>query len=332
MNTLHPYDDHSKIYNFFFHPLHFREIEMRVASIALNIFLTLVTFGIWQIPFWVANRLDDRKVEERKASSPVSGTEQSSQAKSGNQTGSKTDTLAMALKKIEAIPAPVCDFVLPDSFLLPKDTPLLPPSKAKKVGSAIHTAFGVTKIVLKEGAVVDENTQAVVNAANSILLGGSGVDGAFWDRSGTIIVKDEAGNVVTKGKPGEFLKSQILPIKDKLENKQLKTGGAVITRSINIPSPYIIHTVGPQGERQEALRNAYASCLKLLISNNLQTISFCCISQSIYGYSPQKAAPIVINLIRRFCEENPGKITEIRLIMFNAKEWKAYSSLPEFSI
>ena len=329
-NAVHPYDNNSNAYNIFFHPLHFKEIEMKVASVVLNIILTLATLGLWLIPFGIINYLDDKKVEEWKAGKPAKA-QVPLPPSSGNQATSKVDTLTQALKKIEAIPVPVSDIVLPGSFPLPKDTPLAPPSKAKLVGSEIHTTFGNTKIVLKKGSVVEENTDAVVNAANSKLMGGGGVDGEFWKRSGTIIEKDKEGKIIIQGKSGEFLASQILPIKKKLKSGQLETGGAVITRSINIPSPYIIYTVGPQTEDPKALRNAYASCLKLLVENKLHSISFSCISQNIFGYSPQKAAPIVIDLVRRYCEEKLDKITEIRLNMFTDGEWDAYKNQPEFS-
>jgi O-acetyl-ADP-ribose deacetylase (regulator of RNase III) len=329
----HPYDNNSKTYNFFFHPLYHREIEMRVISIAINIFLTLLTLGFWQLPFWIINRLDNKKVEKWHVDQVIKKIDSSLEVNAEkNPANFKLDTLALALKKIEAIPPPICEIVLPNSLPLLSEESLSLPLKATQVEAEIHTTFGQTKIILKSGSVVVQDTEAVVNAANSNLLGGGGVDGEFWAQSGTLIVKDESNKIILQGKPREFLESQILLIKEKLENQKLETGGAVITRSINIPSPYIIYTAGPIGEYPELLKKAYSSCLNLLVANNLKTISFSCISQNIYGYSPKKAAPIVINLIRRFCEANLGKIKEIRLMMFTSKEWDAYSALNEFMI
>jgi len=245
----------------------------------------------------------------------------------GSQGQDKSDLLVQALATVAHIPKPTVLTTLPIDAALPDfSKPLGALSKPIKVSdSEIHTTFGQTKIILKKGSAVYEETDAVVNAANSNILGGGGIDGAFWAASE---IKNAPGQEKRK-----FLESEILPIKKTLPKGKLPTGGAVITRSLNIPSPYIIHAVGPQNETPTDLRNAYLSSIKLLLANNLKSISFCCISQSIYGYSPTKAAPIVVDLLRRYCEENPGALKEIRLMMFDEKkEWDVYSALPEFKI
>lgn len=303
---------------FFFHPSHSKKNS---ASILVNIVLTILTAGLWQIPFWCIKLKEEKKF---KKLTPEETPKIDSLMK-------KEETwLQKAEKAVAHIAKPTFDLQLPERDQLPsftEDLPALTP--AHKVSeNEIEVTFGKTKVVLKKGSTVTEDTEAVVNAANGKLMGGGGIDGEFWSQSGAL-----------KGAPGDedrdFLEAEMFPILDKIkkttQGSSLPDGGAVMTRSVNIKSPYIIHAVGPKGEHPEELMLAYQSCLQILHKNNLKTISICCISQSIFGYDVKDAAPIVIKFLRAYLEKHPEVAPqEIRLMMFTDKEWKTYSSLPEF--
>lgn len=126
---------------------------------------------------------------------------------------------------------------------------------------------------------------AIVNAANSRLAGGGGVDGAIHRAAGPMLAKACA----------------------KLGG--CKTGSSVITEGYNLPSKYIIHTVGPvwQGGRSnesELLGSCYVSSLQLAIKFNIKTIAFPNISTGIYGYPKNEAASIAIDAVKGFIKQN----------------------------
>ena len=133
-------------------------------------------------------------------------------------------------------------------------------------------------ISLKEGDITKEDTDAIVNAANSSLAGGGGVDGAIHRAGGSAIME-------------ECRKIGRCP-----------TGKAVITTGGNLKAKYVIHTVGPiysGGTRDEArlLESAYKESLKLASSKELKSISFPSISTGAYGYPIKEAAKIALKTV-----------------------------------
>ncbi len=161
-----------------------------------------------------------------------------------------------------------------------------------------------TLIILVKGDITKEKVDAIVNAANNTLLGGGGVDGAIHKAGGPIILE-------------QCKKIGGCP-----------TGEARITTAGNMPSNYVIHTVGPiykdgkKGEN-EFLYNAYYNSLKLAKRYNLKTIAFPSISTGAYGYPIEEATEIAIKAVMDFID-NEDFIKEVRFILFSDKNYKVY--------
>ncbi len=129
------------------------------------------------------------------------------------------------------------------------------------------------------------SVDAIVNAANSSLLGGGGVDGAIHRKGGSAILDDCKKIIAKQG--------------------GCKTGQAVITTAGNLPAKFVIHTVGPVwngGQKDEAqkLADCYKNSLELAVDNDCKTIAFPCISTGIYGYPMQEAAKIAVETVLDF--------------------------------
>lgn len=155
-----------------------------------------------------------------------------------------------------------------------------------------------------EKNITEVKTEAVVNAANNTLLGGSGVDGSIHKVGGTVIME-------------QCKKIGGCP-----------TGEAKITTAGKLPSNYVIHTVGPiykDGKSNEAklLYNAYYNSLKLAKEYNIKRIAFPSISTGAYGYPIEKAVKIAMNAIRDFIDLEKH-VLEIDFILFNQKDYKIY--------
>lgn len=166
------------------------------------------------------------------------------------------------------------------------------------------------KIQLIKGDITTIEVDAIVNAANSSLLGGGGVDGAIHRIGG----------------------KQILEECIAIRNKQggCNTGEAVITKAGNLPSNFVIHTVGPvwNGDKEEKkllLENCYRNVLELAVSNNIKTIAFPNISTGIYHFPKDKAAEIAINTVTNFIQKD--KIEEVIFVCFDEENYEIFDSL-----
>src|ERR1700760_1499379 len=135
------------------------------------------------------------------------------------------------------------------------------------------------RIELTQDDITKLQVDAIVNAANSTLLGGGGVDGAIH-RAGGKAILEECRKIIAKiGK--------------------CKTGQAVITTGGNLPAKYVIHTVGPvwnggENDEEEKLADCYKNSLQLAVDNNLKTIAFPNISTGVYRFPKEEAARIAI--------------------------------------
>ena len=148
------------------------------------------------------------------------------------------------------------------------------------------------RLVVDTGDITKLKVDAIVNAANSSLMGGGGVDGAIH-RAGGPAILDECKKIRETEYPGG-----------------LPSGEAVLTTGGNLAAHFIIHTVGPiwrggnSGE-EKILYNAYYNSLSLCRHNTIKTIAFPAISTGVYGFPKEKAAVISFNAVRDFLKKNP---------------------------
>lgn len=166
------------------------------------------------------------------------------------------------------------------------------------------------RVIIKVGDITKENVDAVVNAANSTLLGGGGVDGAIHDAGGRRILEECEEIRRTKYPNG------------------LPTGKAVITTGGNLFAKHVIHTVGPIygiNESIEAaqLADCYRNSLVLAVENNLRTIAFPSISTGAFGYPKHEAAKIASLAIKEFLSGD-AKLKEIRLVFFSEADARKF--------
>ena len=166
-------------------------------------------------------------------------------------------------------------------------------------------------IELIQGDITKVQTDAIVNAANSSLLGGGGVDGAIHKAGGKKILEECI----------------------RIRNIQggCKVGEAVITTGGKLPAKFVIHTVGPVwngggNKEEELLRSAYTNSLQVAVKNNIQTIAFPNISTGIYHFPKGKAADIAINAVKTFLSGN-NAIKKVIFVCYDEENYRIYSSL-----
>jgi O-acetyl-ADP-ribose deacetylase (regulator of RNase III) len=166
---------------------------------------------------------------------------------------------------------------------------------------------GKTKLSLLQGDITLQKTESIVNAANTSLLGGGGVDGAIHSAGGPKILEEcKAIRAKQGGCP---------------------TGEAVITTGGNMEAEYVIHTVGPVwsgGNRNEdqLLRNAYYNSMNLAKENGIKSISFPSISTGVYRFPKERAVKIALTTVKEFIQEYCFE--EIRFVLFSKKDMQIY--------
>ena len=164
---------------------------------------------------------------------------------------------------------------------------------------------------LLKGDITKMKTDAIVNAANTSLLGGGGVDGAIHRTGGPAILQECI----------------------EIRNKQggCKTGEAVITTGGNLPAKYVIHTVGPiwnggSSNEERLLASAYSNSLRLAEENNVRTIAFPNISTGIYHFPKQRAAQIAIATVKEFMARTKT-IEQVYFVCFDEENYSIYNRL-----
>lgn len=166
-----------------------------------------------------------------------------------------------------------------------------------------------TKVSIIQGDITTRATDAIVNAANSSLMGGGGVDGAIHRAGGPAILEECKEIVALQGR--------------------LPTGRAVITTGGNLRARYVIHTVGPiwhgggKGEA-ELLRSAYHECLKLATERKLTSISFPSISTGAYGYPVDEAAKVAVSTVVSFLKEQATSLKDVLFVLFDTRTYQSY--------
>jgi O-acetyl-ADP-ribose deacetylase (regulator of RNase III) len=162
------------------------------------------------------------------------------------------------------------------------------------------------RIVLVLGDITEQRVDAVVNAANSSLLGGGGVDGAIHRRGGPAIL-EECRRIRRERYP-----------------EGLPTGAAVATTAGRLPARWVIHTVGPVYSRSEDRSNLLATChtesLRVADELGARTVAFPAISTGVYGYPLDLAAPVAIDAVRNA----DTRVEEVRFVLFDAEAHRAF--------
>lgn len=169
---------------------------------------------------------------------------------------------------------------------------------------------GQARIRLVQGDITNMETDAIVNAANSSLMGGGGVDGAIHRRGGPKIVEECRKIRATTWPQG------------------LPTGKAAITGAGNLKAKHVIHTVGPvwrggNHAEPELLSQAYQNSMKLAVSKELKTIAFPSISTGAYRYPLEDAAQIALKTLKEFLEKNNN--LDIVFVLFSEKALEVYT-------
>ena len=168
------------------------------------------------------------------------------------------------------------------------------------------------RVLVLKGDITRQETDAIVNAANSSLMGGAGVDGAIH-RAGGREILDEC-----------------LAIRRTQFPEGLPTGGAVITTGGRLPARHVIHTVGPVygqhgGREAELLASCYRNSLTLTVEHELASIAFPAISTGAYGYPREEAAAVSSSAIKKFLASSDSDL-QVRLIFFMPDDMEVFLS------
>ena len=170
----------------------------------------------------------------------------------------------------------------------------------------------MSQIIIERGDITQSTVDAIVNAANSSLLGGGGVDGAIHRAGGPAIL--EACQKIRARQGG------------------CATGEAVITTAGKLPAKYVIHTVGPVWSGTQAeeldrfLANCYRNSLALALEHQVETIAFPNISTGIYRFPKDRAAKIALQTVQAFLADHPS-LKKVIFVCFDAENYDLYRKL-----
>ena len=181
----------------------------------------------------------------------------------------------------------------------------------------METKINRTLLTVVQGDITTQEVDAIVNAANSSLMGGGGVDGAIR-RAGGPAISEECNEI--RSRQGDC-----------------PTGQAVITTGGSLPAKHVIHTVGPvwrggKSDEPETLASCYRESLSLALNYHIETIAFPSISTGIFGYPTEKASVTALNTIKSFLEGHEG-VVEVRFVLFDDDTYRCYEgALRELSV
>ncbi|CAG7827520.1 unnamed protein product [Allacma fusca] len=157
------------------------------------------------------------------------------------------------------------------------------------------------RVYLWRGDITKLEIDAIVNAANSQLAAGGGVCGSIFNAAGRTELQTECNTL-----------------------GGCQTGSAVITGGYRLPARYVIHAVGPMGEKPQQLQDTYKSILKLCEEKNISSVAIPCISTGIYGYPPDRAASVAVNTV---LENLPASVERCILCTFLEQDYNFYKTL-----
>ena len=172
------------------------------------------------------------------------------------------------------------------------------------------------EITLVKGDITEQQVDAVVNAANSSLLGGGGVDGAIHRRGGPEVL------------------AACRQLRASHYGKGLPTGRAVATTAGRLPARWVIHTVGPvyapgDPERAELLASCYRESLRVAAGLDVRTLALPAVSTGIYGWPMADAARIALTTVRAWAEADGagGGLTEARFVLFDEQAYRVFERI-----
>ncbi len=171
------------------------------------------------------------------------------------------------------------------------------------------------KIELLKGDITKLSVDCIVNAANTSLLGGGGVDGAIHRAGGPSILEDCRKIIAKQG--------------------GCKTGEAVITTAGNLPSRFVIHTVGPvwnggKNKEREKLAECYRNSLQIAVDNHCSSIAFPNISTGIYQFPKEEAAKIAIEIVTGFIS-GTNQIVKVIFACYDQENFSIYKNLLKYT-
>ncbi|MCF6526205.1 O-acetyl-ADP-ribose deacetylase [Streptomyces sp. JJ36] len=171
----------------------------------------------------------------------------------------------------------------------------------------------MAELTLVRGDITEQHVDAVVNAANSSLLGGGGVDGAIHRKGGPDIL------------------AACRELRASRYGGGLPTGQAVATTAGRLPARWVIHTVGPvwaqSEDRSELLASCYRESLRVAAELGARTVAFPAISTGVYGWPLDDGARIAVHTVRETADAGPERFAELRFVVFGGRAHEAFAAV-----
>ena len=210
---------------------------------------------------------------------------------------------------------------LSDEFLKVQDDFLTQETLNKDLTSIDDINEATGKIMLWQGDITTLKVDAIVNAANSKLLGcfvplHNCIDNVIHSSAG-LQLREECNKIM------------------EMQEMDEEVGKAKITSAYNLPSKYVIHTVGPaipqglkpSGKDCEALANCYKSCLEIATSYKLESLAFCCISTGVFNFPQKLAAEIAVKTVEDYLDLNETTLENVIFDVFSDDDYSIYKNL-----